>query len=224
VIHDGNEVPLQHIAEHVALHSPDFEGIREAALARGLLVFLATLLGVTPSEEDTAEESRRHRQRRHLNSAADLVSWRRSNDLNEEEFDQLIRNRACIRRLERWLLGNRGLDRGVRYILDELRLRGVYETWAAAAAQESTIAESYADVDYLDALKDPSLLSDQHLEETGCDIRCTPEWAFDAGFEDVEAVVEALRRAAIARDVRARIEDALSYLSEHGQSDLDDAT
>jgi len=212
VLHDGQEVPLQHIAEHFTVHSPDAESAWDTALARGLLVFLANMLGVTPSAADIAEEAQRFVASRGLQTPEATDDWRRRNDLNPDEFDQLIRNSAVIRTLRRWLLANRGLDRGVRHILDELRLRGTYPEWANAAAQESAAWTAFADSDYAASLHDAEYLEADHLAATGRDVRCTPEWAFDAGFEDAEGVREALRRAAVFRDVRRRISAALARL------------
>jgi len=71
------------------------------------------------------------------------------------------------------------------------------------------IATAYGDADYSAALQDPVFLVADHVAATGCMVEAAPEWAFDAGFEDAEGVVEALRRAAISRDVRGRIREVL---------------
>jgi len=205
----GNAVPLQDIAEHVALHHPEFGSLIEAALNRGVLAFIASVLDVHPGRDDLEEERRRFAQARQLTAEADVQAWRKINHLNAREFDRLIGQLAAARALRRWLLSNRGLDRGVKYVLDELRLNGEYPRWAEAAAEEHVIATAYGDADYSAALQDPVFLVADHVAATGCMVEAAPEWAFDAGFEDAEGVVEALRRAAISRDVRGRIREVL---------------
>ena len=206
---DGNTVPLQDVAEHVALHHPEFSSLLETALNRGVLSFVASVLDVHPGRDDLEEERRRFAQARQLTAETDVEAWRERNHLNSREFDRLIGQLAAARALRRWLLSNRGLDRGVKYVLDELRLNGEYPRWAEAAAEEHLIATAYGDADYSAALQDPEFLVTDHVAATGFMVEATPEWAFDAGFEDAEGVVEALRRAAISRDVRRRIREVL---------------
>ena len=212
VLHDGVEVPLQHIAEHFTVHCPEAEDAWDAALDRGLLVFLANMVGFVLSDADIVDEAQRFFDARGLHTPRAIEAWRRRNDLNADELDQLIRNSAAIRSLRRWLLANRGLDRGVKHVLDELRLCGTYPAWAGAAAQESAAWMAYADSDYPATLQDVAYLEADHLAATGREVRCSPEWAFDAGFEDPQGVREALRRAAVSRDVRRRITAALERL------------
>jgi hypothetical protein len=213
VTHNKCEVPLQMISEHFTLHSPDFAEVREAALNRGLLVFMMHLLEIEPTNTEMAVEEDRFRSARGLVSHADVDEWCRQNDLNCDELQRIFRDSAGIARMQRWLLGNRGLDRGVRYFLDELRMRGTYKLWAEAAAAETTCADSYAD-EYHRALPGAEILCDQHLAATGIRAELSPDWAADAGFEDVEVVVDGLRRAAIHRDVTERIRIVVARLCD----------
>jgi len=205
---EGIEAPLQLVAEHVAIHCPEFAEIRDVALNEALVGFLGLLLEVEVTDEECAEASAELRDRLGVASDGELAAWLRANDLNREELAGLVRRTAVCRRLQRWLLANRGLDRGTRYFLDELRRRGTYPAWAARAVEETSCAtafEATGDYDYLRQV-DVNQLAAEHAAATG--VRFGADlgaWAEIAGFEDLQGLKEALDRSAIFRDVQRRI-------------------
>jgi hypothetical protein len=214
VVHGGREVPLQFIAEHLALHSPDFEEIKRSALNVALVLFLGVLLDVRVTDAELAAEQAIFRERHGLSAHEDLARWLLENDQNEAEFAQFCRESALCRKLQRWILANRGFDRGTRYVLDELKRRGSYELWACQAAEASMCAQAYADAPEYESLeRDPDGLAAAHAAATGVrlqgDVRV---WAEEAGFEGAEGLLEALKRAAIFRDVQRRIDCQLERL------------
>ena len=218
VRHAEREVPLQCIAEHVALHAPDYTDLMEAALDRGLLVFIGALLGVPVDEEEVQEERARFLTSRSICTSEELRKWLTDMDLNDSELTRIVRETYMVRRLRRWLVGNRGLDRAVRYVLDELRLRGSYPHWAAAAVDEYACAMAHEDTSWYPTLlhSDGEWLAARHEDATGRRIGCLSDFAEECGFEDAEAVRDALRRALIHRDVRER---ATAALKRVGASD-----
>lgn len=100
-------------------------------------------------------------------------------------------------------------------MLDELRARGDFPTWAEQAAEATTVTCAYqgqSEYQRVDQ-EDPARLAEQHAAHTG--LRITGDaraWAEDAGFDGVTGLIEALRRAAIFDDVRARITHELAAL------------
>jgi hypothetical protein len=214
IVRDGNEVSLQLVAEHLALHSTNFDEIRRAALNHALVVFLGGLLQVTATAEEIALERSNLLEVHDMDDEA-VQKWLKDNDLNESDFSQFLREAAVCRRLHRWILSNRGLDRGTRYFLDELRRRGHYTEWASRAAAESSCAAAYSEEPEYELLrtKDPDELAKEHANATA--VRITGDvriWAADAGFDGPEGLREGLERAAICRDVRARVARLLSML------------
>jgi len=76
------EVPLEAIANYVAIHDPDFDDLNFAALNRALALELAGLLGVTVSDEDIDSESERFARQRGLSEEAAFSAWLADNDIS----------------------------------------------------------------------------------------------------------------------------------------------
>ncbi|HET7463665.1 MAG TPA: TfuA-like protein [Longimicrobium sp.] len=203
VLHDGVEVPLAAVADWAALHLPDFGEIAFAALNRSLARVLADVLEVSPDEADVDHEARRFRARRRLADQAALDRWLERNDLEPGEFRELMRNLAEARTLHRWLRARRG-SRGVTSeLLDELRLRGLYEDAAArAAVQERIVSENHPHLrEMVDGVGDTLGLVVGHLRATGIRMDAPfPEWAEDVGFARTDDMRLELLRARAARE------------------------
>ena len=90
------DVSLASIANFVALTTPDFDYINDAALNRALVQVLAALLEVKITAGQVKEEEERFRLRRGLTSEHDLATWRFKNNLSEGDFERLIRERAVL--------------------------------------------------------------------------------------------------------------------------------
>jgi hypothetical protein len=220
VRHSGIDLPLQSIAEHVALHATDFDAIRAASLHRAICLFFASLVDVTVTHEEVLATRRRFTSTRALDKADALSEWLRANDLSPGDFDEFIHGEAVCARLREWILGISQFDRGAKQLLDELRRRGTYTDWAARAAEESLMADTFLDTSEYQAIRTqtPATVAEQHGDRTG--VRVTGDaasWADEHGFDSVVSLETALRRAAVSLDVRDRIARLSSFLT----TDLD---
>jgi hypothetical protein len=217
VRHDECDVPLVCIANWAALHMPDFTDLNFQALNRGLVAFLGELLEVRATAADIEQEMQRFRISRRLADDASLEQWQRSHDLDAEEFRELMTQLAVCRRLQRWLIGSRMIERTTRLVLDELRLRGEYKTAATAAAhQEQILDEHHPDFRQFGFhdLSFEQLIVD-HLRATHCAMRVHyKEWAEEAGFHTLLDLQVELLRARLARQYTAEVVDSLVNLME----------
>lgn len=181
----GHEVPLANIAAYAALHRPDFAEINAAALGRLLTVQLADLVGVRVDDRAVAEETQRFCFRNRLADRPALADWCRRNDLTDAEFSELMRDLAVERAMRRWLIDRRFLSRTTKPVLNELRLRGLYEKTAAdAALVERTVDLHFGDLSLQPTDSFEQLLMD-HLTNTDAQMDAPAEsWAYEAGFKD----------------------------------------
>ena len=216
----GNlEVSLREIVSHISVHSLDYFSVRSDALNRAVLLFFATLLELDLTTDEFDVALNQFCSERDLRTDSDVETWCHTNHLNRAEFQRLIREEALCAKLGRWFMANRGLDRGTRFVLDEMRRRGTYPEWARRAAVEAACSEAYrADPEAIASVpKDPDALVTDHAAVTGVrvagDVRL---WAERAGFGDVEELREALNRAAIWRHVQGRIMRLSEQLALNG--------
>jgi hypothetical protein len=218
VRHRDVDVPLASVGDYAALHAPDFNDLNFAAVNRALVTVLASLLDVQPSAQEVAVERWRFRLKHGLRADDALAAWLAANDLNEEEFADLMRELAVCRRLQRWYMVRQHFERTTKTVLDELRLRNRYEQYAdEAAEQERILRQQHPDFREANPEDLPwqTLVLD-HLRETECRMELpAPQWAEEAGFRDLGELCIELRRARLARqhrrDVVARL---LSTLGE----------
>lgn len=208
VYHEETEVPLASIATHASLHLPDFLELNENALNRELVGVLGELLDVAVDPEDVDREIQRFQFRRGIPDRAALDAWIGRNDLSQAEFQDLMRSQAVCRKLHRWLITRKYLERTTRTILDELRLHGRYEEAAEEAAVHERIFQSNFpsfEEDQHDRVGMQELIT-QHLGETACrfDTHFT-EWSEEAGFKDVSELRYELLRARLVRRLKRDI-------------------
>src|SRR5262249_13225092 len=182
---DGVDLPLAAIAQHAALHLPDFADVSFAALNRALALSMADHLGVSVGPEDAAAEARRFRRRRGLLDDGAFADWLSRNHLAADAWDALMVEEARCRALHRAFLGARSVEGSTRPILDALRLAGRYEAVARAAALEARILSArHPDIDDRDASSEPiEALAEEHCREANAAIDLDLD-AFheDAGF------------------------------------------
>lgn len=133
VEHDGVNLSLEAIARHAILNHSKAEEINFHAMNRGLVVFMAGILKVEATEEDVTEEHDHFRKGHGLERQEDFDKWLMANDMSVDDFEELVRQLALCRKLRRWFLIRLRYKRNTRLFLDELRLRGEYETWAKKA-------------------------------------------------------------------------------------------
>jgi hypothetical protein len=148
-------------------------------------------------------ETERFRLRRGLHSDAELDHYLERNDLTSDELVELLRQRATLRHLRAWLRVRRyrlGLG---SLLLDELRLRDDYASWADKAATHEAHLEAIGEPEDLDPLED---LIREHLAATEWQPDCAiTTWAEEADFGDVFQAYAALARASRVRQHLATI-------------------
>jgi hypothetical protein len=197
----GTSLPLADIAAHAALHLPDFAEVNEQALHAGLVDVLGELLKVDPEPEAITAELLRFRADRRLRTDEDVEAWRRDNDLNQEDFDLLIRQQATRRALRDWYISRKYLERTTQEVLDELRVRGRYPAVADAAGDQQSMLDA-AHPDFTSSVEETDLLDliRGQARDTGWRPTVSLDvWAFENGFKDVYDVRFELVRAKLAR-------------------------
>jgi hypothetical protein len=217
---NGTSLPLADIGAHAALHLGDFGELNEHALHAGLVDVLGELFKVEPDEAAMAGELARFRADRRLRNDEDLEAWRRDNDLNADDFDELIRRLATRRALRDWYVSRKYLERTTQDVLDELRVRGRYPTVADAAGNQQSMLDA-AHPDFTSRGDEADLLELVRGQARATGWRPTVSldvWAFENGFKDVYDVRFELVRAKLARDASA---DAMAALTA-SPADLDE--
>lgn len=209
------QVSLQSIREHAALHCPDFDQVKRAALDRSIVSYFGSLLGLDVTPEELATQRSEFAEQRGLDSPEALRDWLRANAMSETDLSEYLAQEALCLRLRRWIVASGGMDRGCRAILNEARMRNVFSDWAKAAAEKETIVAAYRDQPEYDSVRheDPRRLAALHNAYSAVRIEGDARtWAEDAGFDDVVDLLEALRHSAIYYDVKARIARQLRAL------------
>jgi hypothetical protein len=203
VRHNGDDVHLDTIASHVALHRVDFTLFNANALNRALVLVLADLLQVQIKQQAIDDEARRFRIRLHLKSSELFATWLNANDLSEQEFQDFMKEQALCRVLHRWLVTTMHLKGSVKVVLDALRLENQYAEWAGKAArQEAILKEHYPlflQTDHSSITIEKLLY--EHFQATDCKMDVHyPIWLEEAGFEGVQHLWLEMLRAKLARD------------------------
>jgi hypothetical protein len=207
---DGR-VSLADIAAHAALHRRDFTEIHGAALDRKLLLILADQFGATAGREDIQAEAVRFRRRFGLEGPGQQEEWCRRNHLEPMEFALLMQECAIRRKLHDWIISRRFSERTTTPVLDELRLRGLYEETARDAAFFARVAALHFG-DYGQA---PDIAMNQlvidHIQDTGLPIDTYySDWAIETGFKDIYDLRVDLMRSRMVRKVLAEVTEEAS--------------
>ena len=201
-------VTLQQVTELFALQSTEFEEVRRASLNRAIVGFFAHLLGIEVTAEEVAAERLAFMKQQSIGSPEDLALWLRRNLFTEADLDEYLTQEAACRRMRAWVRSSGSLDRGAKALADELRMRGLFPRWALACAEQAAIVDAYKDrPEYRHvAEEDPRVLAERHAAYTNVRIEGDASaWAANAGFEEVEDLIRALRDSVIVHGVRARI-------------------
>lgn len=200
VWHEGVEMPLYYIANHLGINHPGIEELNFKALNRQLVLFLADMLEVKVSEDEVDHESRRFRSKHSLTADDVFSHWLADNDIGLAEFRELMHNTARIRRLQKWLLISRGLEKNTSMILDELRLNNQYTEWKAKTANiEKIVKDKREDVWQVYNHEELEELLNDHVRHT--DFRWhteVPELSGETGFSR-DALKLELAREKVAR-------------------------
>jgi hypothetical protein len=212
VRHGNTDIPLARVASYAAIHHPHFDELNFNAFNRVMALVLAGLIGVTPSEPEVDGECERFRRRNGFAAGdAAVANWCSNNDINAKEFRMLMREAALCRKLHRWMMTNRFLDRNTRFLLDHMRLSNTYTEWAERAGdQELTIQRNYPELleNDVDA-KFEELIGEQQAY-TGWALNTDlVSWCEDFGFHTAEDLKLELLRARLYRRVQARVRAVL---------------
>ncbi|MGW4384600.1 TfuA-like protein [Kitasatospora sp. NPDC004531] len=219
VRHLDTDLPLAAVPNYIALHHPSFDELNANAFNRVMALVLGALVGVVPTELEIDEESERFRRRHRLTDDAALADWRAVNDVNADEFRMLMREAATCRKLHRWWMSSRFLDRNTRIVLDHMRLNGSYREWAERAAdQEATVRRHFPE--FPDSATDrpplEELVSEQlNYTDWAAHVDLV-SWCEDFGFHTAEDLHLELLRSHLYRRVQTRVEAALIGLSNAG--------
>jgi len=202
VHHLDTDVPLESIGYHVALHDEEFDDLNFRALNRSLVQVLARVLNVRPDEQEIEAEVGRFRTRRRLDTDDQLADWLRDNDLEVGEFRVLMTEVATCRRLHKWFILARWMERTTQVVLDELRLADRYVNWAERAAVQESLLAGDSDSLWIEGGFPPlAALVDEHADWTGV-LPPVPleQWAEEAGFHGLGNLRIELARAGRARE------------------------
>ncbi|QNK82121.1 TfuA-like protein [Nakamurella sp. PAMC28650] len=214
----GTSLPLADIGAYAALHLPNFDDMNERALHAGLVDVLGEMLKVEPGDDALALELQRFQTDRRLRTAEELTTWRRENDLNEDDFRRLIRQLATRRALRAWYVSRKYLERTTQEVLDEMRVLGTYPAVADAAGSQQSLLDA-AHPDFTLRADDEDLLEliRAQARETGWRPTVGLDvWAFENGFKDVYDVRFELVRSKLARKAGADVLAALTAGSAEG--------
>lgn len=209
----GVDVPLEAIGYQVALHDEKFDDLNFRALNRTLAQVLARVLGVGATVEEIDAEVGRFRSERGLDSDDGMLKWLDDNDLDDGEFRDLMTEVATCRRLHRWIILSRWMERTTRIVLDQLRLEDRYGEWADRAATQESLLEGVARSPGTEGA--PPLIDEllaEHARWTGIRPAVAPDiWAEEAGFHSVGNLRFELAQASRARSAMlGLLADAMS--------------
>jgi hypothetical protein len=222
MVHHGGEVSLADIHAYAALHVPAFGEFAARALDRELVRVLAGEMGVKTTPEMIADETRRLRVRLRIGKTdEDLTAWMRANDLEQDEFDELMRGEAEGRALRKWLSVCRGHPRITREILDQMRLSGTYPDVARRAAEHAGIlarefahhgGEPTEEVEWLKVVV-------EHMRATACRMDTAyTDWAEEVGIKADEFRSEVLRARSVRRYLASMVDGPASEAAAGAQA------
>lgn len=198
-----NEITQKEIAHYTALHHPDFSEIQFNAFNQFTASTLAKILQVEITKEDLESERERFYLRLRLNSDIKKKEWLSRNHLTEIDFNNLIKEKAKVRKLHQSFNVEGVPRKPIKALLSELKWTGQYEEWAKKAASQETCLEEKApchlDTDRIDFQDEDLVMS--HLQETGWNPDIYYEkWAKEAGFENILEFQNELEKSKLARD------------------------
>jgi hypothetical protein len=213
VRHGGTEIPISRIASYTILHHPNFSELNTNAFNRVMALVLANLIGVTANDTEIDGECEKFLSRNNLEADESAVTnWCSRNNVNAKEFRMLMRESAVCRKLHRWMMTNRFLDRNTRFLLDYMRLNNTYGEWAEMAGdQELTLQRNYPEFsECCTENKGFEELIRRHQASTDWTIeRDVVSWCEDYGFQTAEDLKLELQRADQYRRIQTRVKALL---------------
>jgi hypothetical protein len=204
---DGVEVPLYAIGNYAALSHPGSEALKDSAFNRQLVLLLADLLHVKITGKELAEEVSRFRGKHGVTDEVDFSQWLGDNDLSRDEFNQLMRDSARVRRLHRWLLYKNFIEGNTKFILDELKLNNQYKEWKQKTASiEKILLEREEEVMGVVNQVDYGELLTGHLKAEHVSANLDlPDLAREMGFSRDEFILQLARVKVVRESLNALV-------------------
>ena len=216
VDHGGAVLTAEEIARYVSVSHPEYAGLRDRVLDRLAAGELALQWKVEVSPSEIEAEMQRFCARQQLVSEGEVDDWCSRNDMGRRELGELLQQEARGRKVRNWLQMIRTKRILVKPLLDELRLRGEYESWVAKAAALKTSHPYDPNHDLGgDAGNGPDLLKDQMRAGGWRPDLPAVSWAVEAGFSDLADLIGELARHKLERDQkRAALATVVSLFPE----------
>jgi hypothetical protein len=155
---DTLEFPRYYISNYVEVTHPAIEDINFHALNRKLVLLLANIFGIQATQEEIEQEKKRFTKKYGLTSPELLETWLKQNDLNQDDFFQLIHELAHVRKTQQWFVMNQGFRENTQVLLEELILRAEYPLWKEKTAYRETLIQGH-DAEFKQLFNNESLLS-----------------------------------------------------------------
>ncbi|WP_051261609.1 TfuA-like protein [Desulfovibrio inopinatus] len=137
---ESADVSFTEIAAHAALNDNRCGHLAQSAFNQGVTVMLAEHFGVIATTAEIQLEGQRFWAERGV-SQDDYATWLRENNMRQDEFDELIQELAICRKMQAWFTGAKRPFAGVRALINQFRIAGVYPELADSAAREKAAVE-----------------------------------------------------------------------------------
>ncbi len=142
VRNERGEATLNDIACYAGLNHPEIEDVMSKAMNREIVAFMANYLGISVSHEEISSEKEIFMKQHNISGNEDFLQWLEDNDINEKEFDIIIKKLALNRRMHKWFTGRRKYRRFTSILNEELILNGEYNLYKdKTIEQEVLLAE-----------------------------------------------------------------------------------
>lgn len=202
----GELIGQEAIAKFALVNDPVAPAMTEQSLLELLALFAARHLGLEADDEEIANFREAFLAARGVNDDGGVAQFCAAHDLTLEEFDNLMTERATLKKAIDWLLITRFKLGVVQPLLDAYRLQGTYSAWADAAAFAQSV--NGRGEDGLPARVElPDTPATEQAERHSAAIGWAPgglsllEWSQRHGFIHSDALLQEIERSRRARVV-----------------------
>ncbi|CRL98305.1 TfuA-like protein [Pseudomonas sp. 8 R 14] len=196
--HDG--VRFRELAKYISLHHKDLETLSMAALNREATLLLATTLMIGVNNNEIEEEVGRFKKKHGIIATASYLHWLIENDINEEEFEKLMKQNAVIRKLQTWQISRQAAKETTKLLLDQCRLMGEYSAWSVRKNNckniNKDLSKDFPSKSFSDSNKELSEMFLYHVQRRGMPMTTTLEkWMMEACFQGRSDLYHELRKS-----------------------------
>ncbi|WP_051261551.1 TfuA-like protein [Desulfovibrio inopinatus] len=195
----GAEVSFTEIAAHAVLNDERFWWLSLSAFNQAAVAAMAEHFKMSVTEAEQSVERTRFLSERGL-SEAKLSDWLRDNDMRQDEFDALMQQMTLCRKMQAWFLSAKPETRGVRELMNQFRITGLYAELADATAREKRLtqeAEAQASAQHKISFTDVGKALLSHFQKLGRPLTVNPkQWLESCGMPGASLAV-ALYRAGV---------------------------